>query len=56
MIERVGAAQPLLLGDGEDQLDPDRAWRLGEPGAELHQDGDRGLVVGAEDRRRRPLR
>ena len=27
-VEGLGAAQPLLLGDGQDQLDPDRRRRL----------------------------
>ena len=49
-LERVGAAQALLLRDGEDQLDPDRARLGGQARAELHDHRDRCLVVGAEDR------
>ncbi len=51
-VEGLGAAQTLLLGDGQQQLDPDRR-RPAAPGVardELDEDRDRRLVVGAEDR------
>ena len=49
-VELGGAAQALLLGNREDQLESDRSRPGREAGGELDQDRDRGLVVGAEDR------
>ena len=50
-VDRLRAPQPLLLGDGQQQLDPDRRRIGGVAGGELDEDGDGRLVVGAEDRR-----
>ncbi len=49
-VERFRPAQPLLLGDRQHQLDPDRRRLGGVPRHQLHEDRDRRLVVGAEDR------
>ena len=49
-VERLRAAQALLLGDGQQQLDPDRRRLARVAGDELDEDRDRRLVVGAEDR------
>ncbi len=49
-VEGLGAAQALLLGHRQHQLDPDRRRRFGGPGDQLHEDRDRGLVVGTQDR------
>ena len=51
-IEGLGAAQTLLLGDGQQQLDADRRWSVGPRIArhQLHEDRNRRLVVGAQDR------
>ncbi len=50
-VEGFRPPQPLLLGHGQHQLDPDRR-RLRprrRPGHQLHEDCHRRLVVGAED-------
>ncbi len=48
-IKRLGTAQALLLGDGQQQLDPDRR-RLGSvPRDQLHEYCDGRLVIGTED-------
>jgi hypothetical protein len=49
-VHLLGAAQPVLLGDREHQLEAHRSRRSHVPGAELGEDCDGGLVVGAEDR------
>ncbi len=49
-VEGLRPAQALLLGDGQHQLDPDRRRLLRVPGDQLHEDRDRRLVVGPEDR------
>ena len=49
-VDRLRPPQPLLLGDGQQQLDPDRRRLRGVAGGELDEDRDSRLVVGAEDR------
>ena len=49
-VELLGAAQAVLLGHGEHELQPGRARGRGVARGELDQNGDRRLVVGPEDR------
>ena len=49
-VEGLGAGQRVLLLDGEQQLEAERGALDGRAADELEEDGDRGLVVGAEDR------
>ena len=49
-VELASAAKPLLLGDGEHQLEPARRLLGPRVRRQLHQDRDRRLVVGAQDR------
>ena len=49
-VELLRAAQPVLLGDREHELEPGRRRALRVARGELDQHRDRRLVVGAEDR------
>jgi hypothetical protein len=49
-VERLGPAEPVLLGDGEQQLQAHRGRIRRVASGELEQHRDRRLVVGAEDR------
>jgi len=54
-VECLGARQRVFLADGEQQLDADRRSLDRATPGDLEQYGDRGLVVGAEDRVARAL-
>ena len=49
-VELLRPPQPVLLGDREQDLEPDRRRALRVPRGELDQHRDRRLVVGAQDR------
>jgi hypothetical protein len=48
-VERASASEARLLAHGEQQLDVDRRALAADVAREREHDGDRGLVVGAED-------